>query len=227
MNTKDELLFVVKNAQHSLPSGINNRIGDILNFVEGMAQFLDKDTVIDMKCRTCDNYGSSFFPLEGDYKVVDCHEYCHVKRQPLHHMTLLTIAKCLDYTKDKQTRLEALARTIMEEDLRPALASQKLYDRRLFRNFPLEYRISRNAERVCIRLGHVSDEQFVDGDVNLYLLRRLDPEYADLSARIMAGLQKGEAVMVVEGNQNTRRQLGLEEVLDRMGNRRKMDIVYL
>jgi len=227
MNTEDELLFVVKNAQHSLPSGINNRIGEILNFVEGMAQFLDKNTVTDMKCRTCDNYGSSFFPLEGDYKVVDCHEYCHVKKQPLHHMTLLTVAKCLDYSKEKQARLEALAKAIIEEDLKPGLAGKKLYDRRSFRNFPLEYRISQNAKGVCIQLGHKTSEEFVEGDVNLHLLRRLDPKYADLSTRILSGLQKGEAVMVVEGNQNTRRQLGLDDVLDRMGKGRKMDIVYL
>ena len=45
----NELVFAVKAVERSLPKGTNHHIGELLAFLVGMAPFLDRDTLIDLK----------------------------------------------------------------------------------------------------------------------------------------------------------------------------------
>lgn len=101
-DNQGELLFAVKAAQQSLPEGVSPQMGEILAFIEGMAPFLKKETLIQIKCSSCDNYAPSFFPSEDDFSVVEPRAFCHAKKQPHHHLNLFTIAKCLEHSKEAQ-----------------------------------------------------------------------------------------------------------------------------
>jgi hypothetical protein len=227
MNTKDELLFAVKAAQHSLPPNANSGVIDILAFLEGMAQFLDKDTILEMKCRNCDNYAPSFFPIDKDFEVVDSHEYCHTKKQPFHHMTLFTIARCLDYSEDSQKEVLKFAEDIVDEELRPALEDRKLYDRHIFASYDVEYNVDTDNDKACIELGHKANGSFEGSGIKLYLLRRLDPGWGGASKEINEGIQYDRQVVVVSASHQMRRWMGLDDVLGSIAKKRKMDIVYL
>ncbi len=223
---KDELQFVVRAAQQGLPEGLNHRIGDILSFLEGMALFLDKETIMKMKCRECDEYASSYFPLNDEYDVVDSHEYCHVKAMPFHHLSLFTIAKCTAYSKERQILLERLALDLVEE-LRLLLADKRLYDRQLFACFPIDFQASPHGRRVFIELGHIGDDCFSGSGIRLHLLERLDPGFGPSSSEIGRSLAKGERTLVAEASDAARRALDLDRILGLMAERRKMNIVYL
>jgi hypothetical protein len=225
MKTTDELLFVVKNAQKQLPAEGDGRIADLLAFLEGMAPFIDKEFIVKTKCRTCDYYSSSFFPLEKDFDVVDYHEYCHDKEQPLHRLTMLSVAKCLSYTQESQFSMMRLAMSIVDEDLRPMIGDMKLYDRRSFSQSPVEFSIRCN-EWVSIQLGRKQGDQFIEGDVKISIVSRLYPGFGAASARIEQAVRNGPA-LVVEANPAVRRQIDLDRIIDAVSKKRKMDIVYL
>lgn len=227
MNTKDELLFAVKAAQHSLPPNANSGVGDILAFLEGMARFLDKDTILKMKCQNCDNYASSFFPIGKDFEVVDSHEYCHAKKQPFHHMTLFTIARCLEYSEDSQKELLKLAWNVVDENLRPALEDHKLYDRHIFASYDVEYHVEPDNDKACIELGHKANGRFEGSGIKLYILSRLDPGWGAASKEINERIQYDRQVVVVSASHQMRRWMGLDDVLGNIAKKRKMDIVYL
>jgi len=227
-DSRDELLFAVKAAEHSLPDGTKSNIGEILAFIKGMAPFLDKETIIQIKCRSCDNYASCFFPVEGDFEVVEPHDYCHAKKQPLHRLSLFTIAKCMDYSGDAQEKLTDLASIMVEEDLRPCLADKKLYDRNFFASYDVDYLIMQEPGSVCIDFGHKGDDdKFVKSGIKLCLLRRLDPGFGDQTSSIKAVQKYGRTIMVVMAGRQIRRQMGVDGILERIAEKRNMDIVYL
>lgn len=226
MKTNDELLFYVKDAQQRLPADSDYRLGDLLAFLEGMAPFLDKEVVVKMKCRDCDHYSSSFFPLEGDWGVVDHHEYCHQKMQPIHHLTLLAIAKCTEYSTDAQAMQLDLARSIVKNYLRPSLADKKLYDRRDFANHSIDFDIRQKGGIAAIHLGHKKGGAFIDGEICIVLPRNADPVFEFNASRVDQALEKGD-VMVIEGDEGSINQLGLKTVIDRICSDLSLQAVYL
>jgi hypothetical protein len=227
MNGKDELLFAVRSARRDLKEGKDFRASEMLALLEGMAPFLDKDTVINLKCRTCDSYAKACFPLENDFWAVDQHEHCHAKSTSLAHLSLLKIAGCTEYSRKAQTELAELAASIVEEDLRSALAKRKLYDRKLFASYNLAFRICQDSGKVSIEFGHKSKGEFLPGDARIHLLRRLDPGFgAEVSERI-AELMKDGPVMVVEASPQIRQLLDIDCAVSWIAQKRKMDIVYL
>ena len=226
-DSQRELLFAVKAAEQSLPEGTSPTIWEVLAFVEGMAPFLDKETLIQLKCDSCDNYARSFFSGEGEFGVVVPRAYCHAKKQPLHHLSLFTIAKCPDHSQDDQRELFELAESVVAEDLRPALANKKLYDRNAFASYDVDYRIIQKRSMVCIEFGHDDDGNFVESGIKICILRRLDPGFGEDSAKIKAVQTYGRPVMVVMAARQIRRQMDIDEVFERIAEKREMDIVYL
>jgi hypothetical protein len=230
-NDKDdnnELLFAVKAVEQSLPKGTNYHMAELLAFIEGMAPFLDRDTLIDLKCQGCDNYATSFFPVEDDLDIVEAHEYCHAKKQMLHHQAFFTIAKCMEYSNEVQKELQEMAEAVVEEDLRPGLAGKKLYDRKLFASYDVELRIEpRVGENVSIEFGHKANGDFVESGIWICLLRRLDPELCEHSAKIVTVQNHGQTTMVVMIGRQIRRQLGVDAILEKIAETRDMDIVYI
>jgi hypothetical protein len=226
-DNQGELLFAVKAAEQSLPEGTSPQMGEILAFIEGMAPFLKKDTLIQIKCSSCDNYAPSFFPGEGDFGVVEPRAYCHAKKQPHHHLNLFTIAKCPEHSREAQKRLLELANSVVEEDLRPALADKKLYDRNAFASYDVDYRIIQDRSMVCIEFGHDDDGDFVESGIKICILRRLDPGFGEDAAKIRAVHKYGRPVMVVMAARQIRRQMGIDEVLEGIAEKRDMDIAYL
>ena len=226
VDVKGELLFAVKAAEQSLPEGASPQMGEILAFIEGMAPFLKKDTLIQIKCFSCDNFAPSFFPSEGDFSVVESRAYCHAKKQPLHHLNLFTIAKCQEHSKEAQKRLLELAKSVVEEDLRPALAGKKLYDRNAFASYDVDYRIIPERSMVCIKFGH-DDGDFVESGIKICILRRLDPGFGEDAKKIKSVHKYGRPVMVVMAARQIRRQMGIDEVLEGIAEKRGMDIAHL
>lgn len=224
---RDELLFAVKAAKHSIPKGINSHVGEILAFVEGMAPFLGRDIIINLKCHNCDNYAPSFFPVEGDFDIVDPHEYCHVKGQGLHHLSLFTIAKCVEHSQKAQKEMMDLAKRMVEGDLNPTMADKKLYDRNAFASYDLEFKIKPRIGEICIEFGHQNNGDFVDSGIKICLLKRLDPGYGEQTSSIKAVQKSGQMAMVVMAGRNIRRQMGLDEILDKVAEKYYMNIVYL
>ncbi len=226
-DNQGELLFAVKAAQQSLPEGVSPQMGEILAFIEGMAPFLSKDTLILIKCCSCDNYSPSFFPGEGDFGVVEPRAYCHAKKQPLSHLNLFTIAKCMEHSREAQKKLLELANSVVEEDLRPALADKKLYDRNAFASYDVDYRIIQERSMVCIEFGHKDDGDFVESGFKICILRRLDPGFDEDTTKIKTVHKYGRSVIVVMAARQIRRQMGIDEVLEGIAEKREMDIAYL
>jgi hypothetical protein len=222
-----ELIFAVRAAQQSLPEGVGSQMGEILAFIEGMAPFLDKETLIKIKCESCDHYSASFFPGEGDYLVVEAHPYCHAKKELLHHLNLFTIAKCPEHSTDVQEQLLDLAESVVEEDLRPALLDKKLYDRNAFASYDVAYRTILERGKVCIEFGHQDEVGFVQSGIKICILIRLDPGFGEDSAKIRAVHKYGRPVMVVMAARQIRRQMGIDDLLAGIAERRGMEMVYL
>ncbi|MHC1631437.1 MAG: hypothetical protein ACXQT4_03975 [Methanotrichaceae archaeon] len=224
---KDELRFAIKAAEQSLPKGTNYHIGEILAFLEGMAPFLDKDNIVRLKCHNCDNYATSFFPVEGDFEVVTEHEYCHAKKQTLQHLSFFTIAKCMEYSKNTQKELLDLANTIVEKDLCSTLADKRLYDRNFFASYDVKFLIKPQIDKVCIEFGHKTNGDFVESGIRLCLLRRLDPGFGEQTLKIKAAQKHGKVIMVAMVGRQIRRQMGIDGILDKIAEKYDMDIVYL
>lgn len=228
MENKNELLLAIKEAKKNLREGIDFRVADMLAAFEGIAPFLDRETVMNMKCRGCDSYAESFFPLSNDFHAVETEEYCHCKKLSHKNLSLLKIVACESYSQEGQAELLKMANTVLEEDLKPAFAERKLYDRNSFANYSVDFRIKSKAGRVCIGLGHSRKGQFEEGGIRLYLLRRLDPGFGpEPSEKISSAIVEERLMIVVEAGVQTRRMLDIDYVLEWIAQKRKMDIVYL
>lgn len=227
MDNRNEILFAVREAKRFLGEAADFRVADALTILEGIAPFLSKETIIGMKCKSCDNYGAATFPLNRDFWAVDESEYCHAKNASLKNLTASKLAGCSQYSSRASSDLIALGTAIMEEDLRPAFQERKLYDRSKFASYSVAFRLQSSPGKVCIELGHRTDDGFACSDIKLYIVRRLDPGFgAVASAKIAEATKKGP-IIVVQSSLQTRRQLDIDYVLEWIAEKRKMDIVYL
>jgi len=227
MEDKNELLFAVKEAKKNLREGTDFRAADMLAAFEGIAPFLDRETVMNMKCRGCDSYAGSFFPLSNDFWVVEKQEYCHCKKLSLKNLSLLKISSCDNYSQKAQKELMETASSILDEDLKPAFAERRLYDRNLFANYSVDFQITADTGKVCIDLGHKFKGRFEPGGIRLCLVRRLDPGFGSEASQKIASIMKGRPLIMIEASVQTRRLLDIDYVLEWIAQKRKMDIVYL
>jgi hypothetical protein len=227
MDNRNEILFAVREAKKNLGEAADFRVADALAILEGIAPFLNKEVVISVKCKSCDNCASASFPLSRDYWAVDDSEYCHARHASLKNLTASKLAGCPHYSGQAAQDLIVLGTAIMEEDLRPAFLERKLYDRSKFASYSVAFRLQSSPGKVCIELGHLTEEGFACSDIKLYLLRRLDPGFGAVASQKISEAMKGGPIMVVQSSLQTRRQLDVDYVLDWIAGKRKMDIVYL
>jgi hypothetical protein len=227
MDKKNEILLAVREAKGNLGAGTDFRVMDALTILEGIAPFLDKEAIVAMKCKGCDNHASASFPLSNDFWVVDKNEYCHAKEVSIKNLATSKMASCMQYTTKARDELEKLATDIIEEDLRPAFRERKLYDRSQFASYNVAFRLQSAPGKVGIEFGHKNDKGFICSDIRLYILMRLDPEFgAEASLKIAQALKRG-LVLVVKASAQTRRQIDIDYMLEWIAKKRKMDIVYL
>ena len=227
MDNKNEILIAVRDARRILGDCTDFRIAEVLVILEGIAPFLDREVVIGLKCKGCDNYASSSFPLSKDFWMVENSAHCHAKDVSLKNLTAIKLASCPQYSRAAQEELVNLGRAIMEEDLRPAFNERKLYDRSKFASYSVAFRLQSSPGSVCIEFGHKTDEGFACCDIQLYIVQRLDPGFgAENSQKVADALRNGPA-MLVKASQQTRRQLDIDYLLEWIAKKRKMDIVYL
>jgi hypothetical protein len=227
MDNKNEILFAVREAKRNLSEAADFRVADALTIFEGIAPFLNKEVVTEIKCKSCDNYAPASFPLSRDFWAVDDSEYCHVRHASLKNLTASKLASCTHYSNQATLDLVNLGRAIMEEDLRPAFLERKLYDRTKFASYSVAFRLQLSSGKVCIELGHQTDEGFACSDIMLYIVRRLDPGFGAVASLKISEAMKSGPIMVVQSSLQTRRQLDIDYVLDWIAEKRKMDIVYL
>ncbi len=64
MDNRNEILFAVREAKRNLGEAADFRVADALDILEGIAPFLNKEAVIGMKCKSCDNYCICFVSFE-------------------------------------------------------------------------------------------------------------------------------------------------------------------
>jgi hypothetical protein len=227
MDNKNEILIAAREARRILGDGADFRIAEVLAILEGIAPFLDREVVIGLKCKGCDNYASSSFPLSKDFWMVENSAHCHAKDVSLKNLTAIKLASCPQYSRAAQEELVNLGRAIMEEDLRPAFNERKLYDRSKFASYSVAFRMLSVPGNVCIEFGHKTDEGFACSDIKLCIVRRLDPGFwAEASQKISVAMSTSP-IMVVKASLQTRRQLDIDYVLEWIAKKRKMDIVYL
>lgn len=227
MDNRNEIVSAVREAKRNLGEAADFRVADALAILEGLAPFLDRETVTRIKCKSCDNYARASFPLNRDYWVVDEGEYCHARQASMKNLSVSKLAGCPHYSREASEELMELGRAIMEEDLEPAFQERKLYDRSKFASYSVAFRILPLPGMVCIQLGHQVEGGFACSDIKLYLMRRLDPGFGALASQKISQAIKGGLIMVVQSSLQTRRQLDIDYVLDWIAERRKMDIVYL
>jgi len=227
MDNRNEILFAVREARKFLGGAADFRVADALAILEGIAPFLNKEVVIGIKCKSCDNYAPSTFPLSRDFWAVDDSEYCHAKDASLKNLTASKLAGCPQYSGVAAQDLIDLGAAIMEEDLRPAFQERKLYDRSKFASYSVAFRLQSSPGKVCIELGHRTDGGFACSDIKLYILRRLDPGFGAEASQKISEAMKSSPIMVVQSSSQTRRQLDIDYVLEWIAEKRKMDIVYL
>ena len=227
MDNRNEILFAVREAKRNLGEATDFRVADALAILEGIAPFLNKEAVIGMKCKSCDNCALASFPLSRDFWAVDDSEYCHAKNASLKNLIVSKLAGCTQYSGVANQDLINLGTAIMEEDLRPAFQERKLYDRSKFASYSVAFRLQYSPGKVCIELGHRTDEGFACSDIKLYILRRLDPGFGAVASQKISEAMKSGPIMVVQSSLQTRRQLDIDYVLEWIAEKRKMDIVYL
>jgi hypothetical protein len=227
MDNRNEILFAVRDARKFLGEAADFRVADALAILEGIAPFLNKEVVIGVKCKSCDNYAAATFPLSRDFWAVDDSEYCHAKDASFKNLTTSKMTGCPQYSCLATQDLITLSTAIMEEDLRPAFQERKLYDRSKFASYSVAFRLQSTPGKVCIELGHRTDEGFACGGIKLYILRRLDPGFGAVASQKISEAMKSNTIMVVQSSLQTRRQLDIDYVLEWIAEKRKMDIVYL
>ncbi len=227
MDNKYEILQAIREAKKHLGEGSDFRIADVMETMEGIAPFLDKEVIIGLKCKNCDSYARGSFPLSNDFWAVDENEHCHEKKTSLKNLNALKLAGCHQYSCQEREELMKLGQDILEEDLRPGFSDRKLYDRSKFASYSVDFRMLSNPGNICIEFGHLTDGGFTCSDIRLYIIKRLDPGFGeDASRKISEAVKKGP-VMALEANLQIRRQLDIDYVLEWIAKKRKMDIVYL
>jgi hypothetical protein len=227
MDKRNEIVSAVREAKKNLGEASDFRVADALAILEGMAPFLDREVIVRIKCKSCDNYASAFFPLSRDFYAVDEGEYCHQRQASIKNLTAIKLASCSHYSRQASESLMDLGRAIMEEDLAPAFKERRLYDRSKFASYRVAFKLLSIPGMVCIQLGHEVDSGFACSDIKIYLLRRLDPGFGVEASQKISQAMKGGPIMVVQSSSQTRRQLDIDYMLDWIAERRKMDIVYL
>jgi hypothetical protein len=227
MDNKNEILIAVREARRILGDGADFRVAEVLAILEGIAPFLDKEVVIGLKCKGCDNYASSSFPLSKEFGVVENSAHCHAKDVSLKNLTEIKLVGCPQYSCAAQEELANLGRVIMEEDLRPAFNERKLYNRSKFASYSVAFRMVSDPGKVCIEFGHKTDEGVACIDIKLCIVRRLDPGFGAEASKKISEAMLTSPIMVVKASLQTRRQLDIDYVLEWIAKKRKMDIVYL
>lgn len=227
MDNKNEILFAVREARRILGEGADFRVADVLAILEGIAPFLDKEVIIELKCKGCDHYSSASFPLSNDFCMVEDSDHCHAREVSLKNLTAIKLSGCPQYSEKDQEDLANLGRAIMEEDLGPAFRERRLYDRSKFASYSVAFRMLSNPGNVCIEFGHETKEGFACSDIKLYILRRLDPGFGAADTQKISEAMKTGPIMAVKAGLQTRRQLDIDYVLEWIAKKRKMDIVYL
>lgn len=227
MDKRNEIVSAVREAKKNLGEAPDFRVADALAILEGMAPFLEREVIVRIKCKSCDNYASAFFPLSRDFYAVDESEYCHHRQASIKNLTAIKLASCSHYSRQASESLMDLGKAIMEEDLAPAFKERRLYDRSKFASYRVAFRLLSIPGMVCIQLGHEVDSGFACSDIKIYLLRRLDPGFGAEASQKISQAMKGGPIMVVQSSSQTRRQLDIDYMLDWIAERRKMDIVYL
>jgi len=227
MDNKKEILFAVREARRILGEGADFRIADVLAILEGIAPFLDKEVIIELKCKGCDHYSSASFPLSNDLCMVEDNDHCHAREVSLKNLTAIKLAGCPQYSEKDQEDLANLGQAIMEEDLGPAFSERRLYDRNRFASYSVTFHMRSNPGNICIEFGHETEEGFACSDIKLYILRRLDPGFGAADSQKISEAMKSGPIMAVKAGLQTRRQLDIDCVLECIAKKRKMDIVYL
>lgn len=227
MNNKHEILNAIREAKKHIGAGADFRITDVLDIMEGIAPFLEKEVIIGLKCKNCDSYASASFPLSNDFWAVDNNEYCHEKNTSLKNLNALKLAGCRQFSSQEKEELMKLGQEILDEDLKPGFKDRKLYDRNRFASYSVAFRLLSNPGNICIEFGHFTDGGFTCSDIRLYIIKRLDPGFGEEASRKISEALKRGPVMAVKANMQIRRQLDIDYVLEYIAKKRKMDIVYL
>lgn len=225
---KDNDLISSVNAIKRCHDGREDRcIADAIIALEGIAPFLNKNTIVGIKCKKCDNYSSSSFPIAEDHCTIDNGDYCHVNRLTTDRLGTLTMAGCTQFSQKAQKDLESIACAILEEDLKPAFGDRKLYDKKRFASHKVSFRMSEAPGNVCIEFGYEFNDEFTPGDLKLYILRRLDPGFGPLASQKIAAILEDKPILFVAANKQTRRQMDIDYIMEWIAKKRNMDIVYL
>jgi hypothetical protein len=223
---RNELLLAIKEARKALREGADLRLTDILGILEGIAPFLDKNTVINIKCRLCDYYAQASFPLEDDFYAVENQSYCHAKKLSLKNVSLLKIMACQYFSQNARGEAAELASSLLA-DLRAAFADRKLYDKKLFASFNADVKLQEEDGHICLELGHWSAGTFNGSGIKLHLLRRLDPGFGPAASEKIAKALSSQSILVAEMGPQERQPPNLATALKGIAERRKMDIVFI
>jgi len=227
MEKDNKLLTAIEDTKRCLKGHVDPCIADVLAAIGGIAPFLDKDTIIRIKCKGCDYYASSSFPILNDLCTVDSRDYCHANRLSLEILGTLKMAGCIKYSQKAQTDLECLANAILEEDLMPAFEDRKLYDKKRFASYKASFRMSQKPGNICIEFGYEADGTFTPSDLKLFIFRRLDPGFGPLASQKIADVIKDRPILFVTADKQVRRQTDIDYIMEWIAKKRKMDIVYL
>jgi hypothetical protein len=227
MDSKNELLLSIKEMRKNLKSDTDFCVKEMMNILEGITPFLDKETITRIKCSGCDNYAASFFPLSEDYWAVENSEYCHAKKLSLKNIKLMKLASCNEFSMKAQENTDDLVNHILEEDVKPFIANKKLYDRKFFTSFPLAFRVGHKPGKVCIEFGHMIDKIFEPFDATIHLVRRLDPGFGPEDSKKIAEVLKTGPAVVAKCGQQSRSMLDLDRILKGISEKRKIGTVNI
>lgn len=227
MEKDSELIAAINDIKICLEGHGDPAIRDAIVALEGIVPFIDKNNIVDIKCKGCDNYALSSFPSSDDLCAIDNNDYCHANRLPMDRLAILAMAGCTEFSQKAQKDLERLGSAILEEDLKPAFEDRKLYDKKRFASYKVSFRMRHAPGNVCIEFGYESDSEFTPSDLLLCILRRLDPGFGPLASEKIAGVLKDRPILFVAANKQTRRQMDIDYILDWTSKKRKLDIVYL
>lgn len=226
MDSNSDLLLALKELKNKLKNGTDYRVVEVVEAFEGIAPFLDRQTIIRIKCSGCDNYAKASFPLSGDYWAVEKAAYCHANKMSLKNLKLLKLAICNKYSSEIQESMKILANSIVE-DLKSFVEAKKLYDRKLFASFPIDLRVICEPGKACIEFGHIINDLFEPFDVRIYLVKRLDPGFGPKNAQSLAESLKAGSPIAVECSQQSRTMLDLDNILKDISAKHKLNIVNL
>ncbi|MCJ7443754.1 MAG: hypothetical protein MUO26_04360 [Methanotrichaceae archaeon] len=226
MDNYSDLFLALKELKKNLKNGTDYRVVEMMEIFEGIAPFLDRQTIIRIKCSGCDNYAKASFPLSSDYWAVEKADYCHANIISLKNLKLSKLAICNKYSSETQESMKVLANSIIE-DLEPFVEVKTLYDRRHFASFSIDLRMICEPGKVCIEFGHKINDLFEPFGVIIHLVKRLDPGFGPENARRLAESLKTGSTIAVECSQQSRSMLDLDNILKDISAKHKLNIVYI